>query len=472
MLLRTITLGASLLALAGCGVIYTAPSVHDGFPFGTAYGTDYDVKVVSLTYESAAAANMDAYVPARLPLAFQPGAAAAASAGAQVPPMPGLPATTARRTVRPGFIPDELPPLAEFEAYRIGVADVLLLSVSGFATLEDLPGLISSQSKRQGYIVQDDGAIAVPDAGRIRVASMTLQDAEAEIFQALVAAGIDPSFSLEIAEFNSQRVSVGGMVGDPQLLPISLKPLYLHEAVELAGGVTATDPGVTGVLLFRDGKTYRIGLERLLSDPAARQVLLHGGDSIYVDSDYREAEAQRYFEEQLTLRQGLMQSTQFQIQLEQLAAQRDETAQQVLSNQRELFKDRLELGAVERHYAYLTGEVRKQGRMPLPFERSMSLADILFEEGGINIQFGDYAEIYVLRAESDPQRNGGLTAFHLDADNAVNLAVATRLEIRPNDVVFVAEQPVTSWNRALSQILPQLILSTAGRFTGSSGGLF
>ncbi|MHA1108190.1 MAG: polysaccharide biosynthesis/export family protein [Alphaproteobacteria bacterium] len=436
--LRTITLSAALLALAGCGIIYTTPSVHDGFPFGTAYGTDYDVKVVSLSYESAAAANMVTYVPARLPLAFQPGAAAAASAAAQAPPMPGLPPATARRTVRPAPLPDELPPLTEFEAYRIGVADVLLLSVSGFATLEDLPGLISSQSKRQGYIVQDDGAIAVPDAGRIRVADMTMQDAEAEIFQALVAAGIDPSFSLEIAEFNSQRVSVGGMVGAPQLLPVTLKPLYLHEAIELAGGGVTTDPSVTRVHLFRSGKSYRVGLERLLSDPAARQVRLHGGDSVYVGSDYREAEAQRYFDEQLSIRQGLAQGTQFQIQLEQLAAQRDTTAREALSDQRELFKERLELGAVERHYAYLTGEVRRQARMPLPFERSMSLADILFDEGGINIQFGDYAEIYVLRAESDPQRNGGLTAFHLDAENAVNLAVATRLEIRPNDVVFVA----------------------------------
>ncbi|MHA1108208.1 MAG: polysaccharide biosynthesis/export family protein [Alphaproteobacteria bacterium] len=471
--LRTITLSAALLALAGCGVIYTAPSVHDGFPFGTASGTDFDVKVVSLSYESAAAANMDAYVPARLPLAFQPGAAAAASAAAQLPRMPGLPPATARRTTRPAPLPDELPPLAEFEAYRIGVADVLLLSMNAPATLADLPGLISAQSKRQGYIVQDDGAIAIPDAGRIRVAGMTMQDAEAEIFQAIVAAGIDPSFSLEIAEFNSQRVSVGGMVGLPQLLPITLKPLYLHEAVELAGGIETTiDPSVTKVHLFRGGKSYRVGLDRLLSDPAARQIPLRGGDSIYVGSEYREAEAQRYFEEQLSLRQGQMQNTQFQIQLEQLSAQRDETAQQVLSNQRELFNDRLNLGAVQRHYAYLTGEVRKQGRMPLPFETSMSLADVLFNEGGINIQFGDFAEIYVLRAETDPQRNGGLTAFHLDAENAVNLAVATQFEIRPNDVVFVSEQPVTSWNRAVSQILPQLILSTAGRFTSASGGVF
>ena len=470
MSLRTISLSAAILALSGCGVVYTAPSVHDGVPFGTAYSTEYDVKIVPLSYESAAAANLETYVPARLPAAFQPGASAGVAAALQIPQLSASPTATARPTVRPGFVPDEFPPLTEPEPYRIGVADVLLLAVNGSATIEGLPALISAQSKRQGYIVHDDGAIAIPDAGRVRVANMSLQDAEAEIFQAVVSAGIDPSFSLEIAEFNSQRVSVGGLVGTPQLVPITLKPLFLHEAIGLAGGVAADDPSVTKIQLFRGGKIYQIGLERFMSDPASRRIALSDGDSIYVGSEYREVEAQRYFEEQLRLRQDQVQGTQFQLQIEQLRTQNAEIAQQRLANERSLFKERLELGAVERHYAYRAGEVRRPGRVPLPFERSINLADLLFDAEGINIQFGDYGEIYVLRAETDPQRNGGLTAYHLDAENAANLTIATQLQIRPNDIVFVAEQPITSWNRALSQILPQIFLSAAAR-VGTNGGL-
>jgi len=465
MSLRTTTLSAILLALSGCGYIYTAPSVHDGVPYGTAYGTDYDVKVVALTYESAAAANIETYIPARLPIAFQPGASASGTAALRDPQLPALPTATARPTTRPTFVPDSFPPLLEPEPYRIGVSDVLLLSVGGSATLESLPGLIAAQSKRQGYVVQDDGAIAIPDVGRVRVANMTLQDAEAEIFRAVVSAGIDPSFTLEIAEFNSQRVSVGGMVNTPLLAPITLKPLFLHEAIGLAGGLTANDPSVTKIQLFRSGKVYQIGLERFLSDPATHQVILRDGDSVYVGSEYRETEAQRYFEEQLQLRGEQFQGTQFQIQIEQIRSQNAATAQQRLADQRAMFLERLELGAVERHYAYRAGEVRRPGRVALPFERSMTLADVLFEEQGIDIRLADYAEIYVLRAETDPQRNGGLTAFHLDAENAVNLVVATRLEIRPNDVIFVAEQPVTSWNRTLTQMLPQLFISAATGFT-------
>ena len=469
--MRSVILGGALLALTGCGVFYTAPGVHDGAPFGSAYGTDFDVKVVPLTYESAAAANMVTYIPARLPLAFQPGATATVASGVATPQLPALPTATARPVSRPGFIPDEFPPLIDPEPYRIGVSDELLLSVNSSATLESLPGLINAQQKRQGYIVQDDGAIAIPDAGRVRVANMTLQDAEAEIFRALVASGIDPSFSLEIAVFNSQRVSVGGMVGEPKLVPITLKPLYLHEALDLAGGVVTDDPGVTKVQLFRDGKIYQIGLDRFQSEPAARRIILRDGDSIHVGSEYREVEAQRYFEEQLRLRQERLQGTQFQLQIEQIRVQRDEMARQRIVDERELFKQRLDLGAVERHFAYRTGEVRRPGRFPLPFERSANLADVLFDQDGININFGDYGEIYVLRAETDPQLNGGLTAYHLDAENAVNLAVATRFEIRPNDVVFVAEQPITSWNRALSQILPQLLLTATERLAPTGSGL-
>jgi len=468
MTVRAVSFAAALLALAGCGVIYTAPGVKEG-SYGPVYGTDYDVEVVSLTYESAAAANLAPYVPARLPAAFQPGAGVAASSRIGVPQLPALPAASAQPTARPAFIADAFPPLTEPAPYRIGISDVLLLSVSGSPTLEALPGLISAQSKRQGYVVQDDGAIAIPDAGRIMVANRTMQDAEAEIFQALVAAGIDPSFSLEIAEFNSQRVSVGGMVAAPQLLPVTLKPLYLHEAIDAAGGVGAVNPDTSVVQLFRAGNTYRVGVKRLLSDPAARRIVLKDGDSIYVGDEYRRAEAERYFAEQLQLRQQQLAGTQVLLQIEQIRAQRDATVEARLADERSLFKDRLELGAVERAYAYRTGEVRKPGRMELPFERSMNLADVLFDEGGINPNFGDYGEIYVLRADPTPERNGALTAYHLDAENAANLAVATQFEIRPNDVVFVAEQPVTSWNRAFSQILPQIFVGAAGALGGSSG---
>ncbi len=454
MIIRYATLAAALLALAGCGVIYTVPSVHDGMPFATAYGTDYDVRVVQLSHETAAEANLQPYVPPRLPLAFQPEAVASmaeidANFGA-------LPPATARRTTRPAAISERLPAPLEAQPYQIGVADVLMLAIREPATLEELPGLISSQARRQGYVVQNDGAIAIPDAGRVRVAGLTLQEAEAAIFEALVDAGIDPAFSLEIVEFNSQRVPVGGLVGQPRLVPITLQPLRLEEALQLAGGIRTEDPETTTIQLFRDGNTYQITLERFLDDPRARNILLRDGDSVYVDTAYRRDEAQRYFQEQLTLRAE--RTAQLDRQRAELDRQRAE-----LDQQRALFRERLELGAVEQPYAYLAGEVRQPSRFPLPFEGSANLADVLFEGGGMQIREADFGEIYVLRPASGAEEFGALTAYRLDAENAVNLGVATQFEMRPNDVVFIAEQPVTSWNRVISQILPQLFMSLTDR---------
>ena len=45
-----------------------------------------------------------------------------------------------------------------------------------------------------------------------------------------------------------------------------------------------------------------------------------------------------------------------------------------------------------------------------------------------------------------------LLAYHLDASNPSRLILANRLELRPGDIIFIAPQPITNYNRALMQI--------------------
>jgi polysaccharide export outer membrane protein len=103
----------------------------------------------------------------------------------------------------------------------------------------------------------------------------------------------------------------------------------------------------------------------------------------------------------------------------------------------------------------------------LPFESKLSLANVLFgkEGGGLDATVDDFSQIYVLRRETDPQKVGGMTAYHLDAANVANLAVAIEFEIHANDIVFTRAQPVTNWNRVLSQLTPtpQFLTSTTGQ---------
>lgn len=506
---------AAVLAASGCGVIYTSPSVHDSAS-GTGPRAPFDVVVTPLTLETAMDANLSAYVPARLPDAFRPAppteTPAIAGGGGRMPDIPspeiretregaGLddelpPAATALETPA-GALEVDLPPDVPAEPYRIGVADVLLLSANtSGATLSDVPSLLNAQSSRQGYIVQDDGAIAVPDVGRVRVAGLTLEEAEAEIFQALVAQRVDPSFSLEVAEFNSQRVSVGGAVRAPMVQPISLKPLHLSEALQFAGGVPPSEADHAVVRLFREGQVFQVPLRRLYDPAGLVDVLLRDGDAVYVDADYDVTQARAYFEEQLRLREARLRErefafrqreadiseVQFSIALAQFELQKAQLRQQIdqmrisaagyqiqrnadlrlaSADARAAFQQRVDLGAVARDYAYVAGEVYNPRRFALPFESRATLADVLFEERGLNVNFGDYSEIYLLRPGMDGAPPGMVTAYHLDAANAAAIVTATRMELRPNDVVFVAEQPVTTWNRIINQLTPNLLSQAA-----------
>ncbi|WP_189641136.1 polysaccharide biosynthesis/export family protein [Paramylibacter ulvae] len=431
------------LVLSACGSIYTSPKV----------AKDDNVRVVRMTEQSAYEANLSPYTPSRLPAAFN------SVAGASRPNVNSrLPIPSADNSVRPAQSQALLPPSQDSGPYRIGVADVILLATrAGGSTVEELSGLLAATNRRQGYTVQGDGSIAIPDVGRIQLAGLTLEEAEAAVFDILVTKNIEPAFSLEVAEFNSQRASIGGAVRNPTIAPITPKPLYLEEALQMAGGINAPDLDYTTIRIYRDGRLYQIPARDVYTN--AGRVRLDDKDSVFVDTEYELTQARTYFEEQIQLTsqrradraQALAElNTQFNIRQRQIDEQQNN------------FKDRLELGAVKRQYAYLLGEVKTQVRFALPFEQTASLADALYHKDGLVTREADLSEIYVLRRSNDPREFGARTAYHLNAKNAADMLTATVFELRPNDMIFVSEQPVTVWNRVVTQITPSLITATLG----------
>jgi polysaccharide export outer membrane protein len=442
---KALLLGLTLL-MSACGAAYISPAVRDTLAAGA------EVTVVPLTAAVARAANASDYRPADLPPAFYnvAGATPAQTGAGALPTPPSAPET------RPAALITRLPPAVAAQPYTIGVGDVLVLATpQEGSTVEALSGLLAAQNRRQGYTVQDDGAIAIPDVGRIAVQGLTLDGAEDAVFEALVANQIDPAFSLEVAEFNSRRISIGGAVKDPGVVHIGLTPLHLDEALAQAGGVTAPDPDSTRVRLYRDGALYQVPLTALFSATGLQKIPLVAGDSVFVDTAFDLAQAQAYFEEQIRLVQ-----TRGQARSQALSQLQTEfnIRRAALADQRGAFQTRLELGAEPRAYVYLAGEVSRQARLPLPFGRQASLADILYEGGGFSVETGNPSRVYVLRGSEDLST---VTAYQLNARNAAALLVATRFEMRPNDIIFVAEQPITRWNRVLRQFIPSLITTAA-----------
>ncbi|EBA13986.1 polysaccharide biosynthesis/export family protein [Roseobacter sp. CCS2] len=431
--------------LSACGAAYISPQVK---------ADDGKVRIVPLTSESVLIANRDTRTPDQIPdVFFRTAGSPSAMRGAGAAPPPSL---TEQR--RPATLDTRPPPNTAPGPYRIGVGDVLLLATpSSGGTVEELSGLLAAQNSREGYTVQDDGAIAVPDVGRIMLAGLTLEEAEAQLFQSLVENRIDPTFSLEIAEFNSKRVSVGGAVGKPAVVPIALTPLFLDEAIALSGGIATPDIDFASIRVYRDGVLYQIPLVAYLRDPGLQKTRLLAGDSIFVDTAFELERAQAYFAEQITLaqfrQQGRVQA------LAELTAE-VELRRAALIEARNNFREKVELDAVARDFVYLTGEVTQPGRFPLPFGRQATLADALFAEGGFSSETGNPGQIYVLRSSSEDIR--AVTAWHLDAANVTNLLLATRMNLLPNDILFIAEQPVTRWNRVVQQLVPSLVTTGAG----------
>lgn len=449
--LRALLLGTAL-TLGGCGVSYNSASVQEqveGLP----------VEVIALTSRTLPRANSTPYTPRSLPAIFFQTAGGGSPRGlGALPPSPQVP------TLTPQPLELRVPPAVEPQPYEIGVGDVVLLATKTAAssTVEQLSGLLAAQSQRQGYTVRDDGAIAIPDIGQIQIAGLTLEEAEAAVFDAIVRQGIDPAFSLEVAEFNSKRVAVGGAVAQARLVPITLNTLDLGEALTAAGGVTLRDQDYASIRLYRDGTLYQIPVETFFARPELQNTVLQAGDSIYVDTNYDLDRALQFYEQQLDVTQ-LRSSARLQA-LNELQAEIG-LRRAALAEARENFASREELDAEPRDYVYLAGEVVNQNRFALPYNRQASLADVLFANGGIETTTGDPTEIYVLRPARTATGEDAVIAWHLDAGNAAALVLATKFQMRPDDILFVEAQPITKWNRALQQALPTLINTAAAGVT-------
>lgn len=434
--LRTAVFAALLMGLSSCGVTYVSSRV-------VGRTGDTDVRVIRLSAETVLLANSQPYAPRGLPPAFYQ-----ADAGGSSPRGLGaLPEPPVFPNLTPGKLELRPPPQVEHGPYRLGVGDVLRMGMSNSQTVEPVTGKLQGETSQQQFTLRDDGAISMPKVGTVPLAGLTIEEAEAILFQRLLDAGVDPTVSLEVAAFNSQRISIGGAVGSAQILSLTLNRLDLGQALAAAGGITAPDPKFTSIRLYRNGELFQIPLEDFLMRNDLQALPVVAGDAIYVDTTYDLDRAQTFYESQIAviaLRRADRTSALAEIQAE-------------IDLRRGAFEAREALGANERDYVYLTGEVANQRRWPLPFGQQASLADVLFDSGGFNNETGNPAHIYVLRASTDPAQSGTITAWNLDARNAAAFTLAPRFEMRPDDIVFIEQQPITRWNRAIQQSIPSVI---------------
>lgn len=443
-----VALTMSLTVLTACGVVYNSPKVS------RSTGTGLDVREIKVTPETVLLANRSPYSPRNLPREFYSAASATQSTGLGA--LPVGPDSPERRPQRLELRP---PQDVVRRPYHIGVGDVVLLATKSSSTsIEQLSGLLAAQQQRQGYVVSDDGAISIPDIGRVEISGLTLAEAQDRIFRFLLDNQVDPSFSIEVSEFNSQRVTVGGAVKQAARVPITLVPLKLGDALTATGGVEVPDAEFASIRIYREGTLYQIPYEDYLARPDLRELTLQNSDAVFVDINYDIDRAFNFYRQEVDVIR-----LRNQARTDALTMMSTEMSMRraLLDERRSNFRAREEMGAEKRDYVYLAGEFAKQNRVALPYAHQAVVADVLFAEGGVPNMTGDPANIYVLRPSQDPAEFGAVTAWHIDMRSAANMTLATQMQLRPNDIVFVEQQPITRWNRVVQQFVPTLLTTPA-----------
>jgi polysaccharide biosynthesis/export protein len=155
--------------------------------------------------------------------------------------------------------------------YQVGSGDLLKIGAFGYPDL--------SAEVRVGQ----SGNITFPLIGQIVVLGLTTPDVEKLIARRLSEGGFvnGAQVSVQVAEFQSQKVAVMGQVGKPgqYFLDGSTKLLDL---LARAGGTLAESASDRVVLIKRDGSRHEIDLPALLDGDARQNPPVSDGDAINV----------------------------------------------------------------------------------------------------------------------------------------------------------------------------------------------
>ncbi len=98
---------------------------------------------------------------------------------------------------------------------------------------------------------------------------------------------------------------------------------------------------------------------------------------------------------------------------------------------------------------FVIGETAKQSRITIDSVTRPTLSTIIFD-GFIDDTMGtDKSQIFVLREK----KIGEFDAYHLDMTSPHRAILASSLEMRPQDVVYIGAQPLVNYNRVLGLLL-------------------
>ena len=289
-------------------------------------------------------------------------------------------------------------------AYRIGANDVLYITVWDHPELT-APSGPQQQIDANGRLVRPDGTIFYPYIGNVDAAGKTIEELRSTIAERLKQYVDSPQVDLSVLRFASQKAILAGAVLKAGPMPITTSPLSVVEALG-AAGIEPANADLSGLTLTRNGQEYVLDFDSLNSSGSQlHDVFLKDGDQLFLP-----------------------------------------------------YNDRKKI--------YVMGEVLVPQAIKFK-TKNMNLADVVGSVGGLNQTTSNGNALYVIRGaenlETQPAK-----VFQLDAESPVAFAIASRFELKPQDIVYVGPAQVTRWNRLISQLLPSATILGTGAAAGNN----
>ena len=388
----------ALLFLVGCSQI-VEPVVLPELQKEATDQEVFEINLQALSFDAAKSLNAARYDR----LVSKPGAAFSADAVSEASlSKPFLPSKSANTPYMLG-IGDEVALVQYIDALPTigsivnGVDSSQSTSSERQNTTTSASSNIISTSGRVGT----DGSLLLIGVGRLDANGRQISELRDEIITILIRNGQAPNFQLEIKGFNSQKAYI---------TTDRLSRSSASNAENISAVIPITDRGVT-----------------------LREVIATAG----IDFD----------ESVLTIVRVKRNETTYTIGLSDLLVKNSKEL--YLKNQDHVF---VQSFSYQPGKVFLLGGVKPQ-IIPILPESRQTLAEALFaEDGPLAIASAQRSAVYLLRGRNPVQ------AYHLDAQNPVRVLVANEVELRPNDIVFVSEQPISTFNRTLASIVPLRIL--------------
>ncbi|HEX8725570.1 MAG TPA: SLBB domain-containing protein, partial [Gemmatimonadaceae bacterium] len=243
-----------------------------------------------------------------------------------------------------------------------------------------------------------------PYAGTLKVAGETVDTIRARLALALQNYTKDAQIDVRVVGFRSRTYQLAGAVVKPGLYALTNVPLTVSQAIAAAGGEIRSLP--------TSGSGTLTDLTSLPLADLSHVTLISGGTRQVLD-----------------LRRFYLYGDQTQDRLVHAG-------------------DIIQVPDNTNDQVHVIGEVAKQGNYPMS-SGALNLAQALGEAGGLDLATSNPARIFVFRGGADSSR-----VFWLDARSPDAMLLATQFDLEPQDVVYVATNALSTWNRVIAQILP------------------